>query len=120
WLKKKGVTDIISLEGSEKREKALVESMGMTYHNVSWPDRSAPDSTKVKEVIKILKNVKGKVYQHCLRGVGRDMTMASLIEISRGKNVDSVIQHGRKMAPTWAADQKLTKEGEPSQFHFIR
>lgn len=120
WLKEKGITDVINLRGTAEHERAMIEELGMNYHHVGWPDMKAPDTSKVNRVKRIIDNAEGKVFQHCLRGIGRDMTMSSIIQVARGKDVDSVIEHGKHLAPTWAADQERTQDGTPVQFHFIR
>jgi protein tyrosine phosphatase (PTP) superfamily phosphohydrolase (DUF442 family) len=120
WLKKKGVTDVITLRTVEEHEKQLIQDLGMEFHFVGWPDKEAPNHEIVEKVQRILNEAKGKVFQHCLRGIGRDMTMSSLIRVASGEHPDSILTQSTKTAPTWEEDQQRTPEGEPVQFHFIK
>jgi protein tyrosine phosphatase (PTP) superfamily phosphohydrolase (DUF442 family) len=120
WLKDQGVTDIINLRTNADHEIEMIEGLGLKYHHIGWPDMQAPDQEKVEKVISIIENAEGKVFQHCLRGVGRDMTMSCLIQVARGASAEELIEQGKIMVPTWEADQEITETGEPVQFHFIR
>jgi len=120
WLKENGVTDVVTLRTATDHEKQMVEEMGMNFRELGWPDEEAPDEKQVDEVLNTIEQADGKVFQHCLRGIGRDMTMASLVKIHQGKDVEKVLEHGRETSPTWAADQERSENGEPVQFQFIR
>lgn len=69
-----------------------------------------------------VKASEGKVFQHCLRGIGRDMTMASCYLIAEhGKSAEDVLEKGLEEAPRWETDQKRDPAtGEPVQFQLIR
>lgn len=72
--------------------------------------------------LKCRERSEGKVFKHCLRGIDRDMTMASCYLIAEhGKSAEDVLEKGREEAPRWATDQKRDPAtGEPVQFQWIR
>jgi protein tyrosine phosphatase (PTP) superfamily phosphohydrolase (DUF442 family) len=122
WLKSKGVTTIINLRLPSEHEKKIMEDLGMEYIHIPWADERAPTIKQVKQMLDAVRNAKGKVMQHCLRGIGRDMTMASSYMIANhGKSAEFLIKNGREQAPRWESDQKRDKEsGEPIQFKLLR
>jgi protein tyrosine phosphatase (PTP) superfamily phosphohydrolase (DUF442 family) len=122
WLKSKGVTAIVNLRVPKDHEKQLVESLGMKYIHIPWADEHAPSIEQAQAMLKAVEESEGKVFQHCLRGIGRDMTMASVYMIAKhGSKADECIQHGRDEAPRWEADQKRDPtSGEPVQFKMVR
>ncbi|MGH7573721.1 MAG: dual specificity protein phosphatase family protein, partial [Longimicrobiales bacterium] len=87
-----------------------------------WADEQAPSIEQVRQMLDAVKSAKGKVLQHCLRGIGRDMTMASCYMIAtQGKTAEELIEEGRKMTPRWESDQKRDAQtGEPVQFKLLR
>lgn len=62
------------------------------------------------------------MFQHCLRGIGRDMTMAGCYPIARhGQSAADVIERGTEAAPRWASDQHQDSEtAEFVQFALLR
>ena len=122
WLKSKGVTTIINLRLPSDHEKKLVESTGMTYVHIPWADEQPPTMTQVRRMLEAVENSQGRVFQHCLRGIGRDMTMAGCYMIAnQGETAAAFIKKGREEAPRWESDQKRDENtGEPLQFKLLR
>lgn len=122
WLKSKGVATIINLRVPSEHERKLVESLGMRYVHISWNDESAPTIGQAETMLRAVSKSKGRVFQHCLRGIGRDMTMAAVYRIANhSESASSCIAHGREEAPRWETDQKRDPTtGEPVQFRLIR
>ena len=76
WLKKQGVTDIISFrkEGTSSfNEKEYVENMGMKYHCIPTSGRNPSEEKvgKFLDIIEDIKNTDGKVHIHCKAGADR-------------------------------------------------
>ena len=122
WLKSKGVSTIINLRQPSKHEQDLIEGLGMTYVHIPWADKHPPSMAQIREMLAAVKNSEGRVFQHCLRGIGRDMTMAGCYMIAQhGEQAADFIEQGRKDAPRWESDQKRDKEtNEPVQFQQLR
>jgi protein tyrosine phosphatase (PTP) superfamily phosphohydrolase (DUF442 family) len=122
WLRAKGVTTVINLREPSEHERELVESMGMRYVHIPWADERPPSREQVEQMLAAVGASPGPVYQHCLRGIGRDMAMASCYRIaSHGESAEKVIEQGRREAPRWETDQKRDPQtGEPAQFRLVR
>lgn len=121
WLKSKGVTTVINLRLPSEHEKKLLNELGITYVHLPWADEQPPTLDQVNEMLEAVRSAKGKVFQHCLRGIGRDMTMASCYMIANhGKSAEELIDSGRREAPRWETDQKRDpKDGQPVQFKLL-
>lgn len=122
WLKSKGVTTIINLRLPSKHEKELVNNLGMKYIHIPWPDERPPSMAQVEQMLSAVENSKGRVFQHCLRGIGRDMTMSGSYMIAKhGGTAEKFINWGKNEAPRWELDQKRDKKtNEPVQFKLLR
>lgn len=122
WLKSKGVTTIVNLRLPNEHEKNLVESLGLEYVHIPWADERAPAMTQIRMMLDTVKNSQGRVFQHCLRGIGRDMTMAGCYKIAvHGVSAPEFIAEVSKEAPRWESDQKRDKNtNEPVQFKLLR
>ncbi len=78
WLKKQGVTDVVNLRKPKIEfinfdEKAVVENLGMKYHNIPTYTRF-PKEKQIRQFLKIVNQVEksnGKVHIHCREGVDR-------------------------------------------------
>lgn len=122
WLKRKGVTTIINLRVPSEHERKLVESLGMKYVHIPWADEHPPTHEQVRQMLDTVRAAEGRVMQHCLRGIGRDMTMACCYMIANhGASAEELIEEGRKEVPRWESDQKRDpKTNEPVQFRLLR
>lgn len=107
WLKSKGITTIINLRLPGEHEKHIVENLGMTYIHIPWADERAPSIEQTRQRLEAVRNSQGRVFQHCLRGIGRDMAMAGCYKIAtHGELASKFIEEGRRSAPRWESDQK--------------
>ena len=122
WLKSKGTSTIINLRLPDKHEKDLIENLGMTYVHIPWADERAPTMEQIQQMLETVKNSQGRVFQHCLRGIGRDMTMAGCYKIAtHGESASKFIEEQRKEAPRWESDQKRDKDtNEQVQFILLK
>ncbi|GAN31624.1 MAG: hypothetical protein DYG83_11615 [Candidatus Brocadia sp. AMX2] len=105
-----------------EHEKNLVESLGLEYVHIPWADERAPTMTQIRMMLDTVKNSQGRVFQHCLRGIGRDMTMAVCYKIAtHGVSASKFIAEVSKEAPRWESDQKHdVNTNEPVQFKLLR
>ncbi len=94
----------------------------MTYIHIPWADERAPNIEQARQMIEAVRNSQGRVFQHCLRGIGRDMTMAGCYKIAtHGERASKFIEEGRRSAPRWESDQKRDLyTNEPVQFKLLR
>lgn len=123
WLKAKGVTTVINLRESADHEKALVEGLGMRYVHVSWPDLQPPSLEQVRKIVATVETERkrgGKVFQHCLRGIGRDGTMVCCVRVAGGLSAEKAIAEWLKAAPTWLEDQARDKDDKPVQIQTVK
>lgn len=122
WLKSKGITTVINLRLPNDHERELLQNLGMKYIHIPWADERPPTLEQVQQMLQAVREANGKVFQHCLRGIGRDMTMAACYRIANhGEAAEAMIEYGRREAPRWEEDQKRDpSSGEPAQFKLIR
>jgi protein-tyrosine phosphatase len=123
WLKSKGVTTVINLRQSSAHEREMLQRLGLRYVHISWPDLQPPSLKQVRQIVEVIEQERkcgGKVFQHCLRGIGRDGTMVCCVRIASGMNAEKAIAEWLKVAPTWLEDQARDKEGKPVQIERIK
>lgn len=97
-LKKKGVTDIISLTEDAKFSRKLADfarDNGVNYHRVEMkPPYGIPTMEQVKDFLNIVDNSKGAVYAHCLHGKDRTGIMTFFYETERlGKPLEEAVKN---------------------------
>ena len=122
WLRSKGVSAVINLRLHSERDKELVESLEMKHFHIAWPDEQPPTVSQVEEMLRAVEETPGRVFQHCLRGIGRDMTMTGCYVIAKhGESASEFIRKGCQEAPRWELDQIHDEDtGEPAQFKLLR
>ncbi|MHB1535964.1 MAG: fused DSP-PTPase phosphatase/NAD kinase-like protein [Acidimicrobiales bacterium] len=122
WLMTKGVTTVISLRLEDEADKEVVERVGMHYVHLAWPDETVPALLQVEEMLDVVEQAPGRVFQHCLRGIGRDLTMCACYRIAtHHESASDLIAQGAREAPRWESDQVNDPDsGAPSQFEFLR
>lgn len=123
WLKSKGVTTVINLRQPFEYEKEMLEKLGMRYVHISWPDLQPPTLEQTRRIVEVVEAEKkrgGKVFQHCLRGIGRDGTMVCCVRVASGMSAEKAIAEWIKATPTWLEDQARDKDGKPVQIESIK
>ncbi len=123
WLKSKGVTTIINLREPSEHEEKIVKELGLRYVHISWPDLQSPSLEQVRQIVEVVEQTQkqgGKVFQHCLRGIGRDGTMVCCVRIASGISADKAIEEWLKASPTWLEDQAKDKSGQPVQIKTVK
>lgn len=88
WLKEKGVTDIINfrtmvVSGLDFDEKAIVEGLGMTYHNIPSVTKNPNEEiiTKFLKIVEQIKDNNGKAHIHCKAGADRTGMYAFIYKV---------------------------------------
>jgi protein tyrosine phosphatase (PTP) superfamily phosphohydrolase (DUF442 family) len=121
WLRSKGVSTVINLRLPNDHDRRMVEGLGMRHVHIAWPDEQPPRIEQVREMLSVVEAAPGRVFQHCLRGIGRDMTMSACYAMARhGQSPSDAIRAGCQHAPRWAADQQPdATTGKPSQFQVL-
>lgn len=123
WLKSKGVTTVINLRESSEFERAMLQRLGLRSVHIAWPDLQPPSIDQARKIVQIVQEEAkkgGKVFQHCLRGIGRDGTMVCCVRIAGGMTAEQAIQQWLKAAPTWLEDQARDRDGKPVQVEAVR
>ena len=101
----------------------MLERLGLRYVHIPWPDLQAPDPEQARRIVATVAaeaQSGGKVFQHCLRGIGRDGTMVCCVRVAGGMDAEQAIQEWLKVSPTWIDDQARDGEGVPVQLKAVR
>ncbi len=123
WLKSKGVTTVINLRQSSSHEREMLERLGLRYVHIAWPDLQPPSLEQARQIVGVIEAERkrgGKVFQHCLRGIGRDGTMVCCVRVASGMSAEKAVAEWLKAAPTWLDDQARDKNGKPVQIERIK
>ncbi len=121
WLQSKGVSTVISLRLDADTDRRTVQGLGMTFLHIAWADEEPPTVPQVQRVLAAVDDAPGRVFQHCLRGIGRDLTMSGCYQVAAGCPVEQVLAEARTAAPRWETDQQVDPAtGEPVQFQLLR
>lgn len=86
-LAKRGVTTIVDLraETNLSVDEELLERLGITRFNIPMRDGQAPTEAQVDRFLSIIEDSKGKVYVHCMAGVGRTGAMVGAYLVATGQ-----------------------------------
>ncbi|HEV2757496.1 MAG TPA: dual specificity protein phosphatase family protein [Actinomycetota bacterium] len=86
-LAKRGVTTIVDLRAEENLhvDEKLLGDLGITRFNIPLRDGQVPTETQVDQFLSIIENSKGKVYVHCMAGVGRTGAMVAAYLVATGQ-----------------------------------
>lgn len=91
WLKQQGVTDIINFRtmyvpALDFVEKDIVESLGMSYHNLPSISKT-PEEAKIGAFLNLIDNIKqnnGKAHIHCKAGADRTGMYSFIYKMRQG------------------------------------
>jgi protein tyrosine phosphatase (PTP) superfamily phosphohydrolase (DUF442 family) len=121
WLLSKGVSTVINLRLDAAADRDTVQALGMEFLHIAWADEKPPTVEQVQQVLAAVDAAPGRVFQHCLRGIGRDLTMSGCYQVSTGHPVEQVLAEATAHAPRWELDQdRDPATGEPVQFQLLR
>ena len=86
-LAQRGVTTVIDLRAEENLhvDEKLLSNLGITRFNIPMRDGQAPTEAQVDQFLSIIENSKGKVYVHCMAGVGRTGAMVGAYLVATGQ-----------------------------------
>lgn len=78
-LAARGVTTVVDLRAEEglERPMALLDRLGIELVRIPMRDGQAPTDRQVDRFMAAVENSTGKVYVHCMAGVGRTGTMVA-------------------------------------------
>lgn len=86
-LATRGVTTVVDLraeEGIHVNER-LLRRLGITRFNIPLRDGQVPTEAQVKTFLSIVEHAEGKVYVHCMAGVGRTGAMVAAYLVATGQ-----------------------------------
>lgn len=86
-LAKRGVTTIVDLRAERNLhvEEELLADLGITRVNIPMRDGQAPTEAQVDRLLSVIDESKGKVYVHCMAGVGRTGAMIGAYLVATGQ-----------------------------------
>jgi protein-tyrosine phosphatase len=86
-LAQRGVTTVVDLRAEENLhvDEGLLDSVGITRFNIPLRDGQVPSEAQVNQFLSIVDRAKGKVYVHCMAGVGRTGAMVAAYLVASGQ-----------------------------------
>ncbi len=86
-LARRGVTTIVDLRAEENLhvDEETLDRAGLTRFNIPLRDGQIPSEAQVAQFLSIIENSKGKVYVHCMAGVGRTGAMIAAYLVATGQ-----------------------------------
>lgn len=86
-LAKLGVTTIVDLRAEEgiDVDRNELRRLGITRFNIALRDGQVPTEAQVHQFLEIIEHAPGKVYVHCMAGVGRTGAMVAAYLVASGQ-----------------------------------
>ena len=86
-LAKRGVTTIVDLRAEEwvDEDEKMLRRLGITRFNIPLRDGQVPTEAQVNAFLSIVDHAPGKVYVHCMAGVGRTGAMVAAYLVTTGQ-----------------------------------
>lgn len=86
-LAERGVTTVVDLRAEEnlRVDEELLDRLGITRYNIPLRDGQIPSESQVDQFMSIVAVSKGKVYVHCMAGVGRTGAMVAAYLVATGQ-----------------------------------
>ncbi len=86
-LARRGVTTVVDLRAEEgiDVDEDLLEETGITRFNLPLRDGQVPSEAQVGQFLSIVEQAEGKVYVHCMAGVGRTGAMVAAYLVATGQ-----------------------------------
>jgi protein-tyrosine phosphatase len=86
-LASRGVTTIVDLRAEEwvEVDRKHLRAVGITRFNIPLRDGQVPTEAQVHQFLEIIEHAPGKVYVHCMAGVGRTGAMVAAYLVATGQ-----------------------------------
>lgn len=86
-LAARGVTTIVDLRAEEwvEADDKMLRRVGLTRFNIPLRDGQVPTEAQVHHFLEIIEHAPGKVYVHCMAGVGRTGAMVAAYLVATGQ-----------------------------------
>jgi protein-tyrosine phosphatase len=86
-LAARGVTTVVDLRAEEwvDEDEKLLRRVGITRFNIPLRDGQVPTEAQVQSFLRIIEHAPGKVYVHCMAGVGRTGAMVAAYLVATGQ-----------------------------------
>ncbi|MFN2587093.1 MAG: dual specificity protein phosphatase family protein [Actinomycetota bacterium] len=86
-LAQRGVTTIVDLRAETNLDvdQKRLKKLGITRFNIPLRDGQVPTEAQVEQFLSIIENSNGKVYVHCMAGVGRTGAMVGAYLVATGQ-----------------------------------
>ena len=86
-LAARGVTTVVDLRAEEwvEEDERRLRRLGITRFNIPLRDGQVPTEAQVQSFLEIIEHARGKVYVHCMAGVGRTGAMVAAYLVATGQ-----------------------------------
>jgi protein-tyrosine phosphatase len=117
-LARSGVTTVVDLRAEENLhvDDDLLASLGITRYNIPLRDGQVPSAAQVDQFLSIVGNSEGKVYVHCMAGVGRTGAMVGAYLVATGQESPaSALRRNLSVGPPSLEQLAFVAELTPSE-----
>ena len=122
-LASRGVTTILDLRAEENlhTDETLLKRAGITRFNLPLRDGQVPSEAQVNQFLSIIEHAPGKVYVHCMAGVGRTGAMVAAYLVATGQeDAGGALRRNLSVGPpsleqvAFVADLSATEADRPN------
>ena len=122
-LARRGVTTIVDLRAEESLDidEDLLKRLGVTRFSLPLRDGQVPTEAQVTQLLSIVEDSDGKVYVHCMAGVGRTGAIVAAYLVATGQATPSeALRKNLSVGPpsleqlAFVAELSVTDAGKPN------